>query len=293
MSVRQPAVAGMFYPSGEVALRELVEACFAGPGGPGSLPSVDPQGERRIVGLVCPHAGLIYSGSVAAWAYHRLAGDGLPDVVVLVGPNHRSYHPPIALSDDEAWRTPLGEVVLDSEVTMAIRAACPTAEISPGTHASEHSLEVQLPFIQYLSGLAGRSFRIVPVTVSVSAGEGLRGGEAEAAEMLGTAIAGALRGKDAVVIASTDFSHYVSADVALRQDTGAISRILHMDADGLIAVVMERGVSMCGALPTAVVITACRKLGGASVSKLAYATSGDVTGDRSSVVGYGAFEIDR
>jgi len=288
MSVREPAVAGMFYRAGAAELKEQVESCFLGAGGPGSLPSVNPAGPRKIVGLVSPHAGFIYSGGVAAWAYHRLAEDGLPETAVLIGPNHRSYFPAVALSNERAWRTPMGEVALDAAVAAEIASSYPTASIEPSAHHGEHSLEVQLPFLQYVAGLGNAGIRIVPILMGASA----RSGDGtEAARQLGGAIADALRGKDAVIIASTDFTHYETSEAAQAKDSSAIAGILALDEKSLLDTVEALDISMCGALPTAVTIAACKKLGAVSARRLAYRNSGDVTGDYLEVVGYGALEI--
>lgn len=286
MSVREPAVAGMFYEAGEAQLRMQVESCFLGPGGPGSLPAVNPEGPRKIVGLVSPHAGFIYSGSVAAWAYYRLAEDGLPEIVVVIGPNHHSYHPAAALTGETAWRTPLGETPLDLEIAEQITRSYPTAGIMPAAHLREHCLEVQLPFLQYLAGDAGAELRIVPLLVGASAGR-----DAGTARQLGNAVAEAIEGRNAVVIASTDFTHYESGDAAQKKDSRAISNILALDEERLLGTVEMLDISMCGAMPTAVTIAACKKLGAVSARQLAYRNSGDVTGDYYEVVGYGAIEI--
>lgn len=288
MSVREPAVAGMFYRA--VGLREEVESCFLGPGGPGELPSVNTDGPRKLVGLVSPHAGYMYSGSVAAHAYYRLAEDGLPETAVLIGPNHRSSVPPIALSDDTAWRTPLGEVLLDPDVAREITLAYPPAVIDRAAHRLEHSLEVQLPFLQYLTG-AGT--KIAPILIGASARAAERGGALQLVRKLGSAIAEALRDGNAVVIASTDFTHYESSESAQAKDSRAISAILALDEEDLLSTVDALDISMCGVMPTAVAIAACKELGAVRAAKLAYRDSGDVTGDHREVVGYGALAISR
>jgi len=302
MTIREPAVAGMFYSLSPSDLRAEVESCFLAPGGPGSLPTVKVGGPRKIVGLVSPHAGYIYSGSVAANSYHRLAEDGLPEVVVLIGPNHRSYRPPAALADDEAWRTPLGETPVDRAVIHDIAAACPEAAIDSRAHMGEHSLEVQLPFLQYMYGRAeadgqgsmadASGLRIVPVLIG-SAGGGGVGGVLGFARSLGTAIGEALKDRDAAIIASTDFTHYESSAAAQEKDSKAIAAILDLDERALLETVAAMNISMCGVLPTAIAIAACKKCGAASASELAYRTSGEVTGDHMEVVGYAALEIDR
>jgi AmmeMemoRadiSam system protein B len=286
MPTRQPAVAGMFYQAS--GLREEIESCFLTPGGPGRLPDVNPSGPRKIVGLVSPHAGLVYSGMVAAHAYLRLAEDGLPQVAVIMGPNHRAYLPAVALSDDSTWRTPLGETVVDAEIARRIAAAYPMAEFNNSAHASEHSLEVQLPFLQYIGNRAGgNSIRIVPILIGAAS----PGGEVQFAREFGAAIADALQGEDAVIIASTDFTHYESSQSASSKDSLAMSCIEALDEAGLIGVVQEHGITMCGVLPTAVMIAAAKRMGATAGRTLAYRDSGDVTGDHNEVVGYGALEI--
>lgn len=292
MSVREPAVAGMFYSSR--GLVEEIEGCFVGPGGPGQLPTVNPHGPRRIVGLVSPHAGLVYSGSVAAHAYYELAEDGLPDLAVLIGPNHRSYLPPVALADDTAWRTPLGEVALDTDLAARIASSFPGAVLNSPAHAFEHSLEVQLPFLQYTGNMTdGHTMTILPILIGAAVSMAAPGGEAGFARQFGEVIAGALQGRNAVVIASTDFTHYESSDSAHAKDSKAMSRIVSLDEEGLLDTVAECNISMCGVIPTAVMIAACRWMGATSARQLAYRTSGDVTKDNAEVVGYGALEITR
>lgn len=288
MSVREPAVAGMFYRA--VGLREEVESCFLGPGGPGRLPSASPGGPRKIVGLVSPHAGYMYSGSVAAHSYYHLAQDGLPETTALIGPNHRSAVPPIALSDDTAWRTPLGEVLLDSEVAREIALAYPSAVIDPAAHRLEHSLEVQLPFLQYIGGARTK---IVPMLIGASAKVAEKGGAVEFVRRLAGAIAKALRDRNAVLIASTDFTHYESSESARAKDSRAISAILALDEEELLRTVDALDISMCGAMPTAVVIAASKEMGAVRAVELGYRDSGDVTGDHREVVGYGALTISR
>ncbi|MHB1001099.1 MAG: AmmeMemoRadiSam system protein B [Armatimonadota bacterium] len=292
MSIREPAVAGQFYQGQASRLRAEVEASFLGPGGPGQLPKPVKPGVRRIAALVSPHAGLIYSGSTAACGYYRLAEDGLPDTVVIIGPNHRSFYPAVALSNDTAWRTPLGTVSLDIDVVREIASVYPDAEVSLPAHYAEHSLEVQLPFLQYIAQAADTKLKIVPVLIG-GAAMSTPEREADLAYELGNVIASALSGRDAVVIASTDFSHYESSESARSKDSQAIEQILRLDERGLLDTVADLDISMCGALPTAITISASKKHGAVSATRLTYRNSGDVTGDYREVVGYASIEIDR
>lgn len=284
---RSPAVAGMFYEAGADGLRAEIERCFLSPCGPGQLPSPNPEGVRRLVGLVSPHAGLVYSGPTAAHGYLRLSADGLPDVAVLIGVNHRGYGAPVAVDARPAWRTPLGDADLDVETGKKITSLSSYAEEDELAHRLEHSLEMQVPFLQYIGG--GR-IRIVPVLTGVPVWDR---DALPIAEDLGKAVAEAVEGRNAVVIASTDMSHYESRESAERKDSEAIRRILDLDAGGLLETVRDLDISMCGVVPVAAALAACRHLGAKTAVQLAYSTSGDTTGDYSQVVGYAAIELVR
>lgn len=283
---RAAAVAGQFYSAKKGELVEEIEASFLGPLGPGGLPIARAEGATRIVGLVCPHAGYVYSGSAAAWAYQALASDGIPDTAIILGPNHYGLGPPAALSPDDAWETPLGTLRADADIAEALLRQCKYLEPDELAHSREHSIEVQLPFLQYIGG---DSMRIVPVSIAhLSKDDALL-----LVEDLGAAIAEAISGESAVIIASTDFTHYESKEVATARDALAIERILDIDATGLIEVVYSRNMTMCGVIGTAVMLEACKRLGATSARKLTYCTSGDVTGDTAQVVGYGAMSVGR
>lgn len=283
---RAPAVAGQFYDATRQSLVQTIEKSFLGRLGPGRLPAVRQDRQGHVLGLVCPHAGYVYSGSAAAWAYDALAEDGIPDAAVLLGPNHYGMGAMAALSPDESWETPLGTLSCDAGIAEAILKRSRYAEPDARAHAKEHSIEVQLPFLQYLGGEA---LRIVPISIAhLSKTDALL-----LVEDLGSAIAEAVSGKSAVVIASTDFTHRESKASATARDAIAIGRILDLDPKGLIEEVYSRDITMCGVIGTAVMLDACKRLGAASARKLAYYTSGDVTGDTDEVVGYGALSIER
>jgi hypothetical protein len=224
---------------------------------------------------------------IAAFSYAALAKDGLPDVAVILGPNHRSYLPEVALTPDDIWETPLGEIVIDSEINDTIASAYPNAERSVLAHQEEHSLEVQLPFLQYLAGIAGKEIRIVPLLL----GSAAMSDASSFIESLGEVLSSAVAGKNAVIIASSDFTHYESRESAKVKDYRAISSIVGMDEVGLLENVRSFGITMCGVLPAAVTIAACKKLGAIAAERIAYGNSGDVSGDYSQVVGYGAVKI--
>jgi len=289
MSQRGPAVAGMFYDADARALTESIEECFLDRLGPGRLPQIsqsNKSNKRQILGLVAPHAGFMYSGSAAAWAYDALANDGLPDLAVIIGPNHHGLGEVISISIAEEWVTPLGTVKIDRDTADAILAASEFARPNEQAHSREHSIEVQLPFIQYIGG---DKVRIVPIAIAH-----LRHSDALLAlRDLSKAIANAIQGKNAVVIASTDFTHYEPQFIAQDKDAAAIEKILALDAEGLLEVVDSKSITMCGAVGTAIMIAACKALGATSARKLAYYTSGNVTGETSQVVGYGAISVER
>jgi len=283
---RAPAVAGQFYEGTEQSLIQAIEKSFLGKLGPGKLPTVRQDRLGHVLGLVCPHAGYVYSGSAAAWAYDALAADGMPEIAVLLGPNHYGLGAGAALSPDESWATPLGTLRSDAQTAEAVLRLCRYVEVDELAHAREHSVEVQLPFVQYLGGDV---VRIVPISIAALS-------QADAkllVEDLGAAIAEAIAGKSAVVVASSDFTHYESKASATAKDSLAIERILDLDPKGLIEVVYSRDITMCGAIGTAVMLEACKRLGATSARKLTYYTSGDVTGDTDQVVGYGAVVVEK
>lgn len=286
-SVRQPAVAGMFYGGGADDLRAEIERSFLSPLGPGELPAAATQGPRQIVGLVSPHAGLMYSGPTAAHAYSRLAEDGIPEIAVLLGVNHRGYGAMVAVDTEQIWRTPLGDAEVDTDTARRVVSLSRYAEEDELAHRIEHSLEMQVPFLQYIG--QGR-IRIVPILIGVPVHDQ---SALLVARDIGLALSKALEGRDAVIIASTDFSHYESRQSAERKDSQAVGRILEMDEKGLLDTVRDVNISMCGVVPTAAVVAACKLLGAKSARQLAYSTSGDITGDYTQVVGYAAIELDK
>lgn len=281
VSLRYPAFAGTFYAGDPDQLRRQIETCFRHPLGPGLPPPVPAEPARRLAGLVTPHAGYVYSGPVAAHAYAALGGDGRPDVVVLIGPNHYGLGPPVAVSPADYWLTPLGALAVDREVARATVAALPEGSESEVGHYREHSLEVQLPFLQYLYGEA---IRIVPISVGFH--------NLASAELLGRAVAAAVAGRDAVIVASTDLTHYQPHEVAMANDRKVLAAMGRMDAAGLLRLA-PREVSMCGPAPVAAALVACRALGADEVSLLKHATSGEVTGDLNEVVAYASLSIAR
>lgn len=270
--MRRPIVAGKFYAGNEATLRAQVEWCFRHKVGPGKLPIVAPQRKGEVRGCVVPHAGFMYSGPVAAHSFYAIAEDGAPDVFVVIGPNHTGRGSGIAVMADD-FDTPMGKVEVDKEIAKAMRGSIIGEDSS--AHAFEHSIEVQLPFVRYLAPKA----KLVPVCMMMQDYDSAR----EAGKALGAAIAG----KSAVVIASTDFSHYVSAETAKRKDALAIERITALDPKGLHHVVEHNDISMCGYGPVMAMMEAIKPK---NARLLKYATSGDMA-SMSEVVGYAALAL--
>jgi Predicted dioxygenase len=228
------------------------------------------------VGLICPHAGYLYSGPVAAHSFYNLALDGKPDTVVLLGPNHTGYGSALALMREGTWQTPLGNVEIDTALADAIRAETNVLDVDDVAHKYEHSLEVQLPFLQYLYGNA---FKIVPIAFLMQ--------DYESAVEIGRALTEALDGTNSVVIASSDMTHYEPAKAAKAKDEAALKQVLELNAKGFYDTVEDKNITACGYAPITSLITYAAGIN-AKAELLAYHNSGDVTGDDSAVVGYAA-----
>jgi hypothetical protein len=277
MKVRRPSQAGAFYEGNAESLENQIENCFLHELGPGKIPEVVKAGPRQVVGLVCPHAGYMFSGPVAAHSYYRLALDGKPDVVVLFSPNHTGYGSALAVMNEGVWRTPLGDVEVDGETANQIVHESRIIDVDEVAHRFEHSIEVQLPFLQYLYG---SEFKIVPICFLMQ--------DLPSAREVGKAIAKVLAGKNSVIIASSDMTHYEPQERAVKKDKMALEVIEALDEAKFYSTVEAQHISACGYGPIAALITAAKILGAKEAKVLSYKTSGDVTGDRSSVVGYAA-----
>ena len=288
--VRQPAVAGQFYEGTNEALTASIQECFLHPLGPGALPRVDPDGPGVIAAVVSPHAGYMFSGAAAAHAYHALAADGIPESVILLGPSHYSASRRAAVSLVDAWRTPLGDAAVDVDLGRKLIEASPLIEQDEADHHSEHSLEVQIPFLQFV--YSSRMPMIVPLCIRSHPMHDT-GAVVADAEEVARAIAVAVGSRRVVLVASTDFSHQAPQEVAQRQDRLALDAIEAMDADLLVRTVVDHDISMCGPVPVAIVIFSCAAAGTHQAELLRYYTSGDIIGDRRAVVGYASFAIRR
>jgi AmmeMemoRadiSam system protein B len=288
-ALRSPAVAGRFYPGqADELLREVREY--------GSPLSTAERGRIAAIGCVAPHAGYIYSGGVAGAVYSRLE---IPAHCVILCPNHTGKGRPLAIMAGTTWQTPLGEVAADADLGARLLRRFPALQEDSAAHRGEHAIEVQLPFLQ----TRRPELNIVPIAIGTSDFDVLRG--------LGEALADVIsarqeedqevdheedheenreedrRDKEKVlIIASSDMNHYESDAVTRVKDHKAIERVLAMDARGLWEVVLNEDISMCGFGPTVVMLTAAKLLGATSATLVKYATSGEVSGDYESVVGY-------
>ncbi|TEU04540.1 MAG: AmmeMemoRadiSam system protein B [Candidatus Aminicenantes bacterium] len=265
---RKPAVGGSFYPGREDALKEMVAGM------------VDPESEKeKAVCVVSPHAGFEYSGPVAGAVFSSVE---LPDKFVILGPSHRPIQSRVAIMKEGVWETPLGNVKVESSLAELIMSHSQLIEEDEIAHVHEHSLEVQLPFIQYFK----QDVTIVPVCLSYHI-------SFEELEDLGKSIARGIKDfdQDVLIVASTDMSHYVDQSVAKEKDFLAIERILELDARGLYDIVEQENISMCGFQPTTSAVVASKELGAEKASLIKYQTSGDRTGNYSEVVGYAGIRI--
>jgi AmmeMemoRadiSam system protein B len=277
MKIRRPTQAGAFYEGDAEALKTQIENCFLQEFGPKKRPKVNKAGLREVIGLVCPHAGYMFSGAVAANAYYELAQDGKPDIVVILGPNHTGYGSGLALMNEGVWRTPLGDVEVDGEIANEIVRETRLVDVDDVAHRFEHSIEVQLPFLQFLYG---SEFKFVPVCFQMQ--------DLSSAVEVGKALVEVLANKNAVVIASSDMTHYEPQVNAAAKDLAALKAVEAMDEKRFYSVIETRNVTACGYGPIAAVIVAAKGLGAKEAKLLCYKSSGDVTGDYSSVVGYAA-----
>ncbi|MGD9116546.1 MAG: AmmeMemoRadiSam system protein B [Dehalococcoidia bacterium] len=264
--IRNPVVAGQFYPESPAELREMITGM------------VDVGAAKEdVIGLVSPHAGYVYSGPVAGATISRVR---FKDTFIIMGPNHTGLGKPLSIMTEGRWNTPLGGVAIDSELARKI-AALGSLEEDERAHSYEHSIEVQLPFLQYFNP----DFRIVPIVFGHPDGAIYKD--------IGRAIAAAVKelGRGVVIIASSDMSHYEPQASAQKKDERAIEAVLALDEDELLKRVVEFNITMCGYAPAISLIAAAKELGAGGAELVKYQTSGDVIGDYSSVVGYAGIII--
>lgn len=280
-SVRKPAVAGRFYEKSATELTRQIEASFRHEHGPGECPDVA-DGSPDVRAIVSPHAGYPYSGPVAAHGFGELVASGTPDAAVILGPNHDGLGDPAALTTADRWATPLGEVQIHDELREHIAEATEVVTLDEHTHDGEHSIEVQVPFLQYVYG---DTVPIVPLCLTrqdESTVESVSRALLEATESFDG---------DVVFVASTDMTHYRTPSVAETQDRKAIDEMEALDGSALLETVSRERISMCGYGTTAAVLDAAKGLGASEGTVLKYATSGDIAGPAREVVGYASVVV--
>ena len=279
MPLRKPAVAGQFYPSEPAELSSLIDSCYLHPLGPGKAPPA-PKSGASTVAVVSPHAGYIYSGPVAAHSYLHVSSMADPDLVVVVAPNHYGVGSGVSTFKEGAWETPLGRMRVDEEAARRLVDLAGIVTFDPGAHRLEHSLEVQLPFIQRIYG---DRVPLLPISLLFQ--------DIDTAKTIAGAVTSLARGRRAVLVASSDLTHYEPADEAKKKDMALIQRLLEMDLEGFYSTLEGLSVTACGFGAIATVMEAARSLGLGKAELLKYASSGDTSGDNLQVVGYGALRF--
>lgn len=290
-NIRKASVAGQFYDANKISLEHRIKSCFLDERGPGILPEIN-QGNKNIKGLVVPHAGFIYSGAIAAHSYNYLSKNGFADTFIILGPNHTGVGSGVSVMIEGFWETPLGTVPINNNIAEQLCKGIIDKDYR--AHSYEHSIEVQLPFLQYSA--KKEKFDFVPICMAMQ--------DLQTSQEVGNILADVIKNSNEkiVIIASTDFSHagfnYMSMppegirvdEYVEKQDKLAIERILKMDPKGLIDTVHENNISMCGYGPVAVLLTATKILGINTAELLKYGTSYEVH-TNSSCVGYGALAV--
>jgi AmmeMemoRadiSam system protein B len=280
-AVRPPAVAGQFYPAEpELLLRDIERYVGAALSRPVRISPEVPQASPAIA-CVVPHAGYMYSGPVAGAVY---AGVPARSTYIIMGPNHFGRGSPLATVTNGAWMTPLGAVPIDGAMAQALIDACPSLAEDAYAHSTEHSLEVQVPFLQQRF----RDFSIVPVAVA-----GMGWEDYDSIEALGHAAARVMRNSPlpVMLVASTDLNHYEPDSITREKDQHAIQAIEALDPEQLLRTVQQHRITMCGCAATAATLVAVRDLGAKNAQLVKYATSADTSGDRTAVVGYAGLLI--
>jgi AmmeMemoRadiSam system protein B len=262
--LRLPAVSGRFYPSNPTELTALIRECVRADGN--ALPV-------RVKACLVPHAGYVYSGRVAGAVYTRIA---IPKKIVILGVRHYPRGENAAILSSGAWRTPLGDAAIDEPLAEVLRAACSLLREDSVAHSTEHSLEVQIPFLQVLQP----GFTFVPVALGTVRFEDL----VAVGEAVGRVLAASR--EEILLLTTSDLNHYENDATTRFKDRKAINRIRALDARGLYDTCRNEAISMCGLGPTVAMITALQSLGGTRAELVRYATSGDVSGDFGGVVGY-------
>ncbi len=270
-SVRHPAVAGRFYPAQADILTRQLDRYLTEASAPADT-------DAGVIGCMVPHAGYMYSGSVAGAVFQRLPARA---TYIILCPNHTGRGVPLAIMPKGEWLTPLGAAAIDSGLSTRLQNSCHLLEEDSRAHEDEHAIEVQLPFLQRRV----RDFTFVPIAIGVS--------RYAALEALGHGIAEALKksASPVMIVASSDMNHYEPDDVTRVKDRKAIDQILALDPAGLYEVIRREDISMCGYGPAVAMLTAAKDLGATRAELVRYATSAGASGDRSAVVGYAGMMV--
>ena len=282
MKRRLPAQAGTFYPDTEGALRTQIQQSFLHPLGPGAIPTIPGTRNQKLLGLIVPHAGYRYSGPVAAHSYYHQASAGIFESIIILGPNHTGLGSGVSTMTEGEWSTPLGDVPIDTDLAQEIVDSSHLVDVEDEAHRNEHSIEVQLPFLQFIYP---RRFKFVPICMMLQ--------DLQTSIEVGEAIAKAAENHRAIVLASSDWTHYEPQEQAQSKDKQAIEEALQMNEKKFQEIIEERSVSACGYGPVTAMIHAAKLRGAKSGNLLSYQTSGDVTGDKSAVVGYAAASFEK
>jgi len=272
LRTRHAAVAGYFYPSDPDELKRSIEGSFLNRVGPGKLPPS--EGKVDALGYVVPHAGYEYSGPVAAHAYYEISSINDKFTFIILGPNHYGIGSPIAVPQSDIWETPLGNIEVDESLKHDVIRESNMIDIDDSAHWREHSIEVQLPFLQY----SLKEFKILPISMAYM--------EMGAAIDVAETIFRAINGRKVMVIASSDMTHYEPQPSVTKKDSLAIDAIKSLDISGLYLAISQHNITMCGYGPVAVLIHLSKLLGYTDVKLLKHSDSGEMTGDTKSVVGY-------
>jgi len=282
LRTRGPVVAGSFYPADQKELSRLIESCFTHELGPGRLPT--PKGTSQVGGLIAllsPHAGYVYSGPVASHGFLLLSERQRPRTVIVVGPNHTGVGMDVSLYPEGRWLTPFGAIEIDNELTYSLVRRSALFTIDESSHTNEHSIEVQLPFLQYVL----ESFKLVPICMLDQS--------KETSSEVGDVLAEAMVGRDALLVASSDLTHYEPAESARKKDEQVLSAAMALDVGRLYSTIASTGSTACGYGPMAVAMIVSQKLGSKKGTLLKYANSGDIMGDNKAVVGYSAVSFEK
>jgi MEMO1 family protein len=279
MTLRKPAVAGSFYPSDSGSLSDAIDRCYVHPLGPGREPPVPPR-SAPLVAVVCPHAGYEYSGPVAAHSYLEVSSLPDPDLLVVVAPNHYGIGSGVSIFKEGQWETPLGKVRVDSKAAKDFFDLAGIANFDPEAQRLEHSLEVQLPFLQRLYG---SGVPLLPISLLFQ--------DKDTAVALAGALSEVVKDRRAVLVASSDLTHYEPAGSAKVKDSALIKKLTDLDTAGFYDVLDSLQVTACGFGAIATVMESVKRLGFVRAELLKYATSGDTTGDYGKVVGYAALRF--